>query len=126
MLKIRLQRAGRRNLPHYRVVLAEASAPVKGKFIKKLGYYNPIAKNVGLDKEAILSWLAKGAKPSNTMSRLLLKEGVKHKQIEYIKKKPKETKKKAQAAQTAQIEQKQKPAPVEEQPKQEKVKEENK
>lgn len=89
MLKIRLQRAGRRNLPHYRVVLADAHAPVKGKFIKKLGYYDPGTKKLGLDKEAVLSWLNRGAKPSNTAARLLLKEGLKHKHIFYVKAKPK-------------------------------------
>lgn len=113
MLKIRLQRAGRRNLPIYRVVVAEASAPVKGKFIKKLGFYNPIAKKITLDAEAILSWLNKGAKPSNTLARLMLKQGIKHKEIIYIKRKarnpkdikqtPIETAKKLDAIKTAPV-----------------------
>lgn len=92
MLKIRLQRAGRRNLPHYRVVLAQHHAPIKGKFIKKLGHFDPKRHIITFDKKAVLSWLDKGAKPSNTLARLFIEQGVKHKNITYIKRKAKPAK----------------------------------
>ncbi len=81
MLKIRLQRAGRRNLPDYRVVVAEHTAPVKGKFVAKLGYYNPNRATFVLDKQAALNWLDKGAKPSDRMARLMKHLGLEHNSI---------------------------------------------
>jgi ribosomal protein S16 len=62
-------------------VLAESSAPVKGKFIERLGWYNPYSKDIGLEKDRILNWLDKGAQPSNTASKLLKKHKMKHKLI---------------------------------------------
>jgi small subunit ribosomal protein S16 len=79
VLTIRLQRSGRENIPFYRVVLADHHRPVKGKFIEKLGYYNPLAKpwKLEVDTERILEWIKKGAQPSSTMARLLKAQGVK-------------------------------------------------
>ena len=79
MLKIRLQRAGRENIPFYRVVVADHHRPVKGKFIEKLGYYNPLVKpwKLEVDVEKIQEWIKKGAKPSSTLARLLKAQGVK-------------------------------------------------
>ena len=74
MLKIRLQRVGRRNLMLYRIVVAEQTAPVKGKFIAKIGTYNPKTKIITLNKEAVLRWLNFGAQPTNTISKLFKKE----------------------------------------------------
>lgn len=92
MLKIRLQRAGRKNLPHYRIVLAEHSSPVKGKFIEKLGHYDPRTKAVGLKTEAILGWLQKGATPSNTAAKILIANGLKHKNVVFEKQTPRKPK----------------------------------
>ena len=91
MLRIRYTRVGKKDQPHYRVVVAEHSRPVQGKFVEILGHYNPFTKKAVLDKEKIELWLKKGAKPSNSVARLLKKEGFKHKSIVIVefKKKPK-------------------------------------
>lgn len=128
MLKIRLQRAGRKNLPQYRIVLAEHSAPVKGKFIEKLGNYDPRAKTVSLKKEAILSWLDKGAKPSNTAAKILLANDLKHKNVVYQQRKARLAKKQDKPKQEPkpennEIKETEAPAVEQEQPKQE-IKEE--
>lgn len=79
MLKIRLQRSGRENIPTYRVVLADHHRPVKGKFIEKLGFYNPMVKpwELKVDTERILALIKQGAQPSSTLARLLKAQGVK-------------------------------------------------
>lgn len=78
MLKIRLQRTGRENIPFYRIVVAEHTSPVKGKVIERVGFYNPLIKpwSFEFDKEKIPAWIKKGAKPSNTVARLLKAAGV--------------------------------------------------
>ena len=81
MLKIRLQRVGRRNLALYRIVVAEHTAPEKGKFNAKIGTYNPKTKITSLDKEAVLKWLNFGSQPSNTVSKLFKSEKIVHKLI---------------------------------------------
>ncbi len=72
MLVIRLQRVGKKNQPSYRVVLAEKTAPVKGKFIEILGNYNPRMKTSAFKKERILYWISKGAQASPTVHNLLV------------------------------------------------------
>ncbi len=86
MLVIRYRRAGKKNQPSYRIVLAEHSYPINGKFIEDLGFYNPHTKATGLKKDEILAWLNKGAQPSNSVARLLTKEKVKHNSIVVVKK----------------------------------------
>ncbi len=81
MLVIRLRRIGKKNKPTYRVVVAEHSYPINGKFTADLGFYNPHTKKIGLKLEDITVWLGKGAKPSNTVARLLKNEKVKHPSI---------------------------------------------
>jgi len=76
MLKIRLQRVGKKNSPSYRVVLAEHTAPPQGKFIEILGHYNPRKKEKGFRKERIEHWLSKGAQLSPTVYNLLVDEGI--------------------------------------------------
>ena len=75
MLVIRLARTGRRNQPKFRLTVAEHSKPVDGKVVEVVGHYNPTvldkAQAFVVNKEAVEAWLAKGAKPSNTVSRLL-------------------------------------------------------
>lgn len=91
MLRIRLTRVGKKNQPDYRIVIAEHSKPIKGKFISIVGNYNPKIKKVTLDKKEIEKWLVNGAKPSNTVAKILKKEGFKHKSIviQKFNKKPK-------------------------------------
>jgi len=76
MLIIRLQRVGKKNQPSYRIVLAERTAPVKGKFIEILGNYNPRLKTKAFEKDRILYWLSKGAKASPTVHNLLVVEQI--------------------------------------------------
>lgn len=78
MLKIRLRRTGKRNQPHYRVVVAEHTAPVSGKFVAILGRYNPRTKEFVVNAEEALRWLSQGAQASNTMTKLLLAQGLTH------------------------------------------------
>lgn len=79
MLRIRLTRTGKRHQPHYRIVVAEHTAPVQGKFIESLGHYNPRSKELVVKAESASAWLDKGAQPSNTVAKLLLKSGLTHK-----------------------------------------------
>lgn len=75
-LKIRLARAGAKKRPFYRIVVAEATAPRDGRFIEKLGTYNPIlprdhGDRVKLNAERINHWLGVGAKPTDRVLRFL-------------------------------------------------------
>ena len=77
MLKIRLQRIGRRNNPSYRVVVVDsATAAKKGKPVELLGTYDTIRKTTVLHNERIAYWLSTGAQMSNTMRNILIKNGV--------------------------------------------------
>lgn len=77
MLTIRLTRIGKKNAPSYRVVLVEkTAAPQSGKFLEILGHYNPRLKELSLKSERIKHWLAKGAKPSDTVHNLLVRQGI--------------------------------------------------
>ena len=73
MLKIRLQRIGRRNEPHFRAVVTEsARGPKSGDFIEILGSYNPKLGNIELNNERLAYWISKGAQPSDTMHNFLV------------------------------------------------------
>ena len=76
--KIRLQRHGRKAYPFYKIVVADSRAPRDGKFIEKLGTYNPNTEpaTVDLDFERALHWLSVGAQPSDTARSILSHEGV--------------------------------------------------
>jgi small subunit ribosomal protein S16 len=81
MLVIRLARAGAKKRPQYRVVVADSRFPRDGRFIEKLGTYNPqLAKDskerVKLELERIQYWLSKGAQPSDRVLRFLDAAGV--------------------------------------------------
>lgn len=80
MLVIRLQRTGRKNLPSYRIVAAEKARPVKGKFLEILGHYLPALKTpeIKVDTERVTALIGKGAIPSDTVARLLRKQGMKN------------------------------------------------
>lgn len=75
MLKIRLQRTGRKNRPAYRVVVCEHTAPIKGAFIENVGHYDPLKKECLLKQERIDYWKSVGAKASETVESLIEKGG---------------------------------------------------
>lgn len=73
MLKIRLQRIGRRNEPHFRVVVAESTrGPKSGDFVDVVGSYNPKLGHIELDNDRIADWIKKGAQPSDTVHNFLV------------------------------------------------------
>lgn len=74
-VKIRLKRAGAKNNPVYRVVVADSRSPRDGKFIEELGTYWPTRKgeNFSLDLERANYWVSKGAQPSDTVASFLKK-----------------------------------------------------
>ena len=78
MLKIRLSRTGRKNYPSYRIVVAEHTAPIKGRFVEVLGHYIPNRdpKVLEYDEKKIHEWISKGAKPTDTVASLLKNAGV--------------------------------------------------
>ncbi|MBN2462644.1 MAG: 30S ribosomal protein S16 [Dehalococcoidia bacterium] len=78
MVKIRLRRVGARNKPMYRVVVADHRSPRDGDFIEIIGHYNPLTEpeTFVVDEEKALKWLKYGAKPTDTVLRLLSKVGV--------------------------------------------------
>jgi len=92
MLTIRFLRQGRRNRAFFRIVLTESSKSSKSGFIKVLGWYDPKTKEASLKKEEILNWVKCGAKPSNQLAKLLVKEKVSHKNIKYVPNSPKSKK----------------------------------
>ena len=78
MVRLRLQRVGRRNRPSYRIVAADSRSPRDGAFVEILGHYDPLpeAPTVVIDEEKALKWLRVGAKPSETVASLLKRQGV--------------------------------------------------
>ena len=78
-LKIRLARLGDKGSPFYRIVVAENRSPSDGKFIEILGTYDPKSNGsdgIKINKETAISWIAKGAVPTDTTKALLVKAGV--------------------------------------------------
>jgi len=77
-VKIRLQRHGSKKRPFYFIVVADARAPRDGKFIQKLGTYNPLTvpATIQIDRQKALDWLHKGAQPTDTVRRILSFKGV--------------------------------------------------
>jgi small subunit ribosomal protein S16 len=81
MLKIRLARGGAKKRPYYSIVVADSHSPRDGRFIEKVGTYNPLLKKddpnrVVLKTERIQEWLKKGAQPTDRVARELGKVGV--------------------------------------------------
>ena len=90
MVKIRLARRGRKKLAMYDVVVADARAPRDGRFIEKLGTYNPLTvpATIVLNNEKAFNWLMNGAQPTDTVKAMLSYRGImmkKHLQIGVIK-----------------------------------------
>ena len=77
-VKIRLQRHGSKKRPFYFIVIADARAPRDGKFIQKIGTYNPLTvpATVQIDRQKSLDWLHQGAQPTDTVRRILSFKGV--------------------------------------------------
>lgn len=71
MVKIRLKRLGRKKRPFYRIVVTDIRNRRDGKPIEELGFYNPLSKELKLNKESALQWISKGAQPSDTVKRLI-------------------------------------------------------
>jgi small subunit ribosomal protein S16 len=80
-LSIRLSRGGAKKRPYYRIVVADSRAPRDGRFIEKLGTYNPLlpkdaAERVALDVERARHWVSVGAQPTDRVARFLDAAGV--------------------------------------------------
>ena len=77
-VKMRLQRHGSKKRPFYFIVVADSRSPRDGKFIQKLGSYNPltIPASIQVDRQKALEWLHKGAQPTDTVRRILSFKGV--------------------------------------------------
>jgi len=75
---MRLQRHGSKKRPFYFIVVADGRAPRDGKFIQKIGTYNPLTvpATIQLDRQKALDWLHKGAQPTDTVRRILSFKGV--------------------------------------------------
>lgn len=81
MLKIRLSRGGAKKRPHYSIVVADSRYPRDGRFIEKLGTFNPMlpkdsAERIKFDVEKAKDWIAKGAQPTDRVMRFLDAAGV--------------------------------------------------
>jgi len=80
LVKLRLQRTGTKADPHYRIVAADIRSPRDGRFIEAVGHFHPSAhvstqKSI-FNEEKALSWLKKGAQPTDTVLALLNKDGI--------------------------------------------------
>jgi small subunit ribosomal protein S16 len=74
-VKIRLRRVGTKNVPRYRIVVADGRSPRDGRFIENIGTYNPEKTEINfeVDLERAKYWVGKGAQPSNTVRSILKK-----------------------------------------------------
>lgn len=80
-LKIRLARGGSKKRPFYRIVVAEASSPRDGRFVERVGSYNPLlvqdnSERIVLKSERIQYWMSKGALPTDRVAKFLSQEGL--------------------------------------------------
>ena len=73
MVKIRLQREGKKKAPFYHIVVADSKSPRDGKIIEKIGSYNPMTEpsTIVLDSEKVAQWIKNGAKPTETVKKLI-------------------------------------------------------
>jgi len=140
-VKIRLARGGSKKRPYYRIVVADIRAPRDGKYIERVGSYNPLLPKdhedrIKLDIDRIKEWLSKGAKPTDRVARFLDAEGIlkreprNNPQKAIPKKEPEEAKEEAPAeeakeeapAEEAPAEEAKEEAPAEEAPAEEEKK----
>jgi small subunit ribosomal protein S16 len=77
-VKFRLSRFGAKKKPFYRIVVADERSPRDGRFIDKVGFYDPLKNpaEISLDKEKIKTWYEKGVRPTRTVESLFKREGV--------------------------------------------------
>ena len=73
MVKIRLQREGKKKAPFYHIVVADSRSPRDGRIIEKIGSYDPMTKpsTIVLDNEKVAQWIKNGAKPTDTVKKLI-------------------------------------------------------
>lgn len=73
MVKIRLQREGKKKAPFYHIVVADSRSPRDGRIIEKIGSYDPMTNpsTVILDNEKVQKWIKNGAKPTDTVKKLI-------------------------------------------------------
>lgn len=76
MVKIRLQRVGKKKAPFYHIVVADSKSPRDGKIIEQIGTYNPMVEpaELVLDREKVEKWIKNGAKPTDTVKYLIEKK----------------------------------------------------
>lgn len=130
MLKIRLTRAGRKGIPYYRVVVADARMPRDGRFIEVIGHYDPKKEPslIEIDEEKARSYLSKGAQPTQAVANLLRIVGVGRKpqvsaeKVEKVAKKPVPKKTAAKKEAVKKAEKKPSASPRTRKPKQSKAK----
>jgi len=77
-VKFRLSRHGSKKRPFYRIVVASSNSPRDGRFIERVGFYDPLKEPmvISLDREKVKNWYKRGAKPTRTVENLFKKEGV--------------------------------------------------
>ena len=77
-VKIRLQRRGRKKRPFYHIVVADSRSPRDGRFIEKIGVYNPMTNpaTIDVDRQKALDWMGNGAQPTHTVGAILRYKGV--------------------------------------------------
>ncbi|MBP6011560.1 MAG: 30S ribosomal protein S16 [Alphaproteobacteria bacterium] len=88
MLKIRMSRGGTKKRPFYKIVIADARCPRDGRFIERIGHYNPLltkdnADRVKLDLDRAKYWLGQGAQPSDRVERFLAEVGLAEKRTKF-------------------------------------------
>lgn len=74
MIKIRLSRQGKRNAPFYKIVATESQRKRDGKYLESLGFYNPIKKELKIDKVKLEKWIKNGAQMSDVVKDLIDKK----------------------------------------------------
>jgi small subunit ribosomal protein S16 len=85
-MKIRLARGGTKKRPHYSIVAADSRAPRDGRFIEKLGTYDPMLgkddeNRIRMDMDRVTHWLGQGAQPTDRIARMLEAAGVLQKKV---------------------------------------------
>ena len=79
MVKIRLARGGTKKKPYYRVVVADQRCKRDGRYLERIGFYNPMVSenSVGIDEERVKHWLSVGAQPTERISKLMKQAKIK-------------------------------------------------
>jgi small subunit ribosomal protein S16 len=88
MLKIRMSRGGTKKRPFFKIVIADARSPRDGRFIERIGHYNPLLakdnpERIKIDLERVKHWLGHGAQPSDRIARFLADVGLAEKKTQF-------------------------------------------